>query len=483
MLFNSSEFFVFFPIVAALYFALPYRWRWPLLLAASYFFYMCWEPGYVFLLIATTLISFIAGGLIGSTFHERWRRTYLIAAIAGNLGLLFVFKYYNFFSGALQPLIPFRMPASRFLLPLGISFYTLQALSYVFEVYLGKELPERHIGRFALYVAFFPQLVAGPIERPGNLLPQLRRNHDFHYDRVTDGLKLIGWGLFKKMVIADRLAILVDHVYADPTQYEGLPLVVATVCFAFQIFCDFSGYSDIAIGTARVLGIKLMANFWRPYASRSVAEFWRRWHISLSTWFRDYLYIPLGGNRVRTPRWCVNIFLVFLVSGLWHGANWTFLVWGALHALYMLGGRFLRPARTRVVTAIKLDRLPLLHAAAQWATTFALVCFAWIFFRANTLSDALYIVTHLHQGWGILLTPHELPHALFSIGLTSHELLFIIATITILESVHYAMGKGSVLLWIVDRPIYIRWAFYCALLWCILLFGVFQHKEFIYFTF
>ena len=483
MLFNSSEFFVFFPIVAALYFALPHRWRWSLLLATSYFFYMCWEPGYVLLLIASTLISFMAGGLIGSTFNERWRRIYLIAAIVGNLGLLFYFKYYNFFAEALQPLIPFQLPASRFLLPLGISFYTLQALSYVFEVYLGRELPERHIGRFALYVAFFPQLVAGPIERPGNLLPQLRRHQEFHYDRVTDGLKLIGWGLFKKMVIADRLAILVDHVYADPTQYEGLPLVVATVCFAFQIFCDFSGYSDIAIGAARVLGIKLMANFWRPYAARSVADFWRRWHISLSTWFRDYLYIPLGGSRVRTPRWCLIIFVVFLVSGLWHGANWTFLVWGGLHALYMLGGRFLQPARARVVGAIGLDRRPLLHAAVQWAITFSMVCFAWIFFRANTLSDAIYIVTHLFQGWGLLLSPQQIPQALFSIGLTSHELLFIIATIGLLEVVHYGMGRGSVLLWIVDRPIYVRWAFYCALVWSILLFGVFQHKEFYYFTF
>jgi len=483
MLFNSAEFFLFFPAVAAVYFALPGRLRCPLLLGASYWFYMAWEPGYVLLILVSTLVCYGAGLGMGAQPDRSGRRRYLVLALAVNLGLLFFFKYYNFFADALRPLAPVSLPGSRFLLPLGISFFTFQSLSYVIEVYRGRWEPERHLGRLALYVAFFPQLVAGPIERPGNLLPQFRKVHRFDYDRVTNGIKLMAWGLFKKMVIADRLAVLVDHVYADPTQYEGLPLALATVCFAFQIFCDFSGYSDIAIGAAGVLGFKLMTNFQRPYFARSVAEFWRRWHISLSTWFRDYVYIPLGGSRVALPRWHVNILVVFLLSGMWHGANWTFLAWGLVHAAYLLAGRALAPVRERAAALTGLARAPRLRHVLQLATTFALVCFGWIFFRANSLSDALHIVAHLPRGWGVVFEPERLAALVFSLGLTRGELLFAAAMVVLMELGHAAQSRGSVVAWLGGRPMWFRWAVYSALVWTIFLFGVFQHKEFIYFTF
>ena len=483
MLFNSTEFFLFFPVVVAVYFALPARLRWPFLLAASYYFYMAWQPSYVVLIFISTLVCYAAGLFMGAKPNRPDRLPYLLFALVANLGLLFFFKYYNFFADTLRPVVPVALPASRFLLPLGISFFTFQSLSYVIEVYRGKWEAERHLGRFALYVAFFPQLVAGPIERPGNLLPQFREDHHFDYDRVTNGMKLMAWGLFKKMVIADRLAMLVDHVYADPTQYDGLPLTLATVCFAFQIFCDFSGYSDIAIGAAGVLGFRLMDNFRRPYSATSVAEFWRRWHISLSTWFRDYVYIPLGGNRVALRRWHVNILIVFLLSGLWHGANWTFALWGLVHALYLVAGRALAPFRERLAIRTGLARLPRLHHALQVVATFALVCFACVFFRANTLSDALHLVTHLPRGWGVALDPERLATLVFSLGLTRAELLFVAAMVVLMELGHAAQSRGSVLAWLGRRPLWLRWAAYSALVWGVLLFGVFKHKEFIYFTF
>ena len=321
MLFNSFEYFLFFPIVAMLYFGVPQRLRWVLLLAASYFFYMCWKPGYLLLIVASTLVDYWAGLGIGRATSVSGKRGYLAVSLTANLGLLFFFKYYNFFSDSLREFSrlwggTLDIPHSDFLLPVGISFYTFQTLSYTIEVYRGNKEPERHLGIFALYVAFFPQLVAGPIERAQRLLPQFREKHEFVYDRVVSGLKLIAWGLFKKVVIADRLAGVVDVVYGNVDAHSGPAFVVATVAFAFQIFCDFSGYTDIAIGSARVMGFELMTNFRRPYFAASIPDFWRRWHISLSTWFRDYVYVPLGGSRVSRSRWYGNLFIVFLVSGL-----------------------------------------------------------------------------------------------------------------------------------------------------------------------
>ena len=331
MLFNSFEFAVFFIIVVLLYFALPFRYRWLHLLISSYIFYMSWRWEYIFLIVGQTVVIFYCGRNIARSEGVFRRKVWLTLSLVWSLGLLFFYKYYDFArrsleeAGAELGMTP-ALPMMDVIVPVGISFYTFQALSYTIDIYTGNVEEERHFGRFALFMAFFPQLVAGPIERASNLLIQLRRNNSLDLERLSSGLALMLWGLFKKVVIADRLAIYVNQVYGDPSVHSGSTLLLATYFFAFQIYCDFSGYSDIAIGAARILGYDLMQNFRLPYLAQSIAGFWRRWHISLSTWFRDYLYFPLGGNRVGLRCWVFNIIVVFTVSGLWHGAAWTFVV-------------------------------------------------------------------------------------------------------------------------------------------------------------
>ncbi len=488
MLFNSTQFFVFFPLVMAAYFVMPHRFRWAFLLVSSYYFYMCWKPGYAVLIVISTLVDYAAGLLMGASPDVRRKRRWLILSLCTNLGMLFFFKYYNFFNDGLRFVaerldLGIALPATHFLLPVGLSFYTFQSLTYTIGVYRGTVQPERHLGIFALYVCFFPQLVAGPIERAERLLPQFTQRHDFDYVRVTNGLKLMAWGFFQKCVIADRLAQVVDQVYANPAQYDGIPLAIATIFFAFQIFCDFSGYSDIAIGGAQVLGIDLMQNFRRPYFATSVSDFWHRWHISLSTWFRDFLYIPLRGGRVSALRHHANIFIVFVVSGLWHGAHWKFVAWGALHGIYMIAGALLRPWRERIVAWLGLQRAPTLHRVLRTAITFLLVSFAWIFFRANSASEAIYIVTRLFTGWGMMFEPRRLYDSVFNLGLPRDEFLLALMCIVGLGCVHVLQSRGSVREMLSRRPLVVRWLAYSALLWAIFLFGVFRHKEFIYFTF
>jgi len=488
MLFNSTQYAIFFPLVVAAYFATPQRFRWCLLLLASYYFYMCWKPGYAVLIIASTLIDYAAGLLMESSATQRARKRYLILSLCSNLGMLFFFKYYNFFNDSLRWVtghldIGLSFPVTHYLLPVGLSFYTFQSLTYTIGVYRGEIKAERHLGIFAAYVCFFPQLVAGPIERAKNLLPQFFERHDFDYDNAADGLKLIVWGLFKKSVIADSVAQLVDQVYNHPSEYQGFTLTIATVFFAIQIYCDFSGYSDMAVGSAQMLGFRLMDNFRQPYHATSITDFWRRWHISLSTWFRDYVYIPLGGNRVSVPRWYLNLLSVFTLSGLWHGANWRFLIWGALHGTYMILGQILRPVRQRCVSALRLSSCPRLHRTLQVLTTFGLVTFAWIFFRADSAADAFYIIGHLTTGWDVLFDLRHLPDALFSLGLPRNDFLISVAMIAVLECGHVLQSRGSFRGMLAQRPLVLRWTAYSALLWCIFLFGIFRHKEFIYFTF
>ena len=341
MLFNSLEFIIFFPIVVAAYFALNPKYRWILLLLASYYFYMCWNYKYIVLIMFSTVVDYCSGILMYRTNKTGLRKLLLLASLTTNLGLLFFFKYFNFFGETVNYFferfnIFAEVPAYSFLLPVGISFYTFQTLSYTIDIYRKKQTPEYHFGRFALFVSFFPQLVAGPIERSVNLIPQFRQDFKFDYERVRDGILFMVWGFFKKVVIADRLAEYVNLVYNNPTESEGFQNIIATFFFSIQIYCDFSGYSDIAIGAALILGYRLMTNFRRPYFALNIREFWQRWHISLSTWFRDYVYISLGGNRVVKWRWFYNLFITFLVSGLWHGANWTFVIWGALHGFYLI---------------------------------------------------------------------------------------------------------------------------------------------------
>lgn len=484
MQFNSLEFLLFFATVLIAYFALPHRWRWGLLLGASYYFYMAWRPAYALLLLFSTLLDYSVARWIESTSSRYRRRLLLAASLSANLGLLFVFKYLNFFSLAAEDLlqlfnIPYHITLFHLLLPVGISFYTFQTMSYTIDVYRGVQKAERHLGIFALYVSFFPQLVAGPIERSTHLLPQFFERHEFDYARVSSGLRRMAWGFFKKVVIADKAAAIVDLVYNNPREQSAVALLIATYLFAFQIYCDFSGYSDIAIGAARILGFDLMENFRQPYLSQSIADFWRRWHISLSTWFRDYLYIPLGGSRVRVQRHYLNLLIVFVVSGLWHGANWTFLVWGALHGTYLVGELLLQKPLQRLVRWLYLDRLPHLLHLLQMAIVFHLVLFAWVFFRARSVSDALFIF----QQFGTLVRwqsvtmwrPDNLP-----IG--SLAMLILLFSIGLMELIEHLRSTRQ--LQLTRRPQWVRWASYYALVILILLFGELNARgQFIYFQF
>jgi len=336
---------------------------------------------------------------------------------------------------------------------------------------------------------FYPQLVAGPIERPQHLLHQFYEKHYFEYQRVTDGLKLMVWGVFKKAVIADRVAVLVKHVYADPHDHTGLALIIATVFFAFQIYCDFSGYSDIAIGSAQVMGFKLMDNFNRPYFSKSISEFWKRWHISLSTWFRDYVYIPMGGNRVSEMRHYLNLMVTFILSGLWHGANWTFIVWGGINGFYMIFALYTKKIRGNIVNAIGLDRNRLLQKIVKTVITFGLVCFAWIFFRAESMSDASYICIHLFSGLGqdfINLVKGDfgpISEQILGLGLSVPEIMIAVCAIIFLVFIHFIQKHGSIRHMLLDKPLLLRLSLYYFVVMAIIVFGVKTSEAFIYFQF
>lgn len=494
MLFNSVSFALFFPIVVMLYFIIPHKYRWVFLLGASYWFYMSWRVEYIILIIASTLIDYFAGIQMGKTDDRGKRRKYLLLSLITNLGLLFAFKYFNFFNDSVRQMfnmfsLTYYVPASKLLLPVGISFYTFQTLSYTIDVYKGKKEPEKHLGIFALYVSFFPQLVAGPIERSTRLLPQFYEKKEVNYERITDGLKLMLWGYFKKLVIADRVAVIVNQVYNNPHQYEGMPFIIATIFFAFQIYCDFSGYSDIAIGSAQVLGYKLMDNFNRPYYSKSIGEFWKRWHISLSTWFKDYVYIPLGGNRVPKWRQYINLFVTFLVSGLWHGANWTFVIWGGLNGFYVTMENLTASIRHKLEKSFRVKQYRKLYNTLRILFTFILTCFAWIFFRANSLSDAFYIIGHMFTATGPFFT------SLFSFklkafaslfeftNLPADEILLSFISIGFMEIVHMMQRHGSIRHMLRDKPVYLRWGLTYVLILYILIFGVFYGTGFIYFQF
>lgn len=481
MLFNSLQFLIFFPTVVVAYFLLPFRFRWMLLLGASCYFYMCWKPEYILLLLLSTTIDYFAGIQMGKTANRRRRKLYLGLSVGSNLSILFLFKYFNFLNDSARALfnqfnIFYNVPMFELLLPVGISFYTFQTISYTIDVYRGSIAPEKHFGMFMLYVTFFPQLVAGPIERSTNLLPQFYRRHGVDRDRILDGLKLMLWGFFKKVVIADRLAGYVNQVYNNPAQADGINLLLATYFFAFQIYCDFSGYSDIAIGAARVMGFELMQNFRRPYLSKSIAEFWKRWHISLSTWFKDYLYFPLGGNRVAKWRWCCNLFIVFLVSGLWHGANWTFVVWGALHGFYLVFSILTAGARSKLRGALRLDRLAGVLNVSQMLITFHLVLFAWIFFRANNLPDAFLIVAKISSVFtGALSAAYPVIEKL----LATRDLLLLLGLITVMSL--YERFQPSLQALLSNRLAGI--AMVSLLFWVILVWGAFNNQQFIYFQF
>lgn len=447
MTFNSIEFLLFYPIVALLYFLLPKKFKWPLLLIASYYFYMCHSPALVLLIFGTTLVSWLAARSIERSDSARRRKTWLAIALVTCFGVLFFFKYFNFLADtATGAMRLFGVGVSdislRLILPVGISFYTFQTLSYVIDVYRGDVECERNFFFYALYVSFFPQLVAGPIERPGNLIPELRRDNKFSYENFVLGSRHMLLGFFKKICVADLLAAYVNSVYNSPEGASSLGVILATLLFGIQIYCDFSGYTDIAIGCARIMGIRLMKNFDHPYMAQTVKEFWGRWHISLSTWFRDYLYFPLGGSRVRPLRYAFNIMVVFLVSGLWHGAAWTFVIWGALHGVYQVIGRFTIGARNSLLERMGISPASPFVVWTRRALTFILVSFAWIFFRANSISDIGHIFRALFtRGGGFM-------HTLGAMGFDAVGILTVLFSIALLlmldRMISYELeGDGS----------------------------------------
>jgi alginate O-acetyltransferase complex protein AlgI len=421
-----------------------------------------------------------------ATGHSR--KLFLVISIVANVGVLAFFKYYNFFIDNINQLFSLSHLSTRasflnIVLPIGLSFHTFQAMSYTIEVYRGNQKAEKHLGIYALYVMFYPQLVAGPIERPQNVLHQFHEKHRFTYEDAVAGSRLILWGMLKKVVVADRLALITDPIFNNPHGQSGTTLAIASIFFAFQIFCDFSGYSDIALGTARFMGFKLMTNFNKPYHSRNIAEFWKRWHISLSTWFRDYLYIPLGGNRVSKARSYFNQFFVFMVSGFWHGANWTFICWGSLHGLYLITARLTKDSRNKAVGAIGLDKVHWLHNMLNVLFTFCLATLAWIFFRANNVHDAIYIINRLTY------IPSEMAqvvrmHKLYFLHLPGLAFVFrCFLLIAGLEIAHILSVKYKLDHTFSDRPTIFRWSLYFAGIACFFLFGVFEKHSFIYFQF
>ncbi len=516
MLFNSIDFVVFFPAVVALYFALPHRARWAFLLAASYYFYACWKLEYLALILVSTLIDYAAGLAMARRDSRDARRPLLLLSLASNLGILFFFKYADFFGDSVEAAFrPFNvlvdMPAFEILLPVGISFYTFQTLAYSIDVYRGRQEAERHLGLFALYVCFWPQLVAGPIERSQSLLPQFRERHPLRWSLAVDGLKLMAWGFFMKLVVADRAALYVGTVYANPEAHTGWPVILATFVFGFQIYCDFAGYSNVAIGAAQVMGYRLMENFRRPFLSRTLIEFWGRWHISLTTWFRDYLYFPMGGSRVPPWQWAFNSFFVFAVCGLWHGASWTFVSWGVLHGAFLAFAVATRPTRERLwqragslywrvagrVTSVQpmgvaapaalRDRI-VRHAptavqmGVQMACTFSLIVFVLVFFRAASIGDAFTLIQNALDPFSTNIV----------VGLERYEFFLLWLSMGVLVAVELLeewedgrdpARRGDFRTFLKRRPVWLRYPAYALLVLSVLMFGEYGAQEFIYFQF
>lgn len=492
MLFNSLEFLLFFPLVTLFYFVLPHRVRWVWLLVASYYFYMCWNPRYALLMALSTAITYLSGLLIERATRQtdehkriRLKKWWVVLSFVSNLSILFFFKYWGFFWDNLEAVlalggIALHQPVFDVVLPVGISFYTFQALSYTVDVYREEIEAEHNFFRYALFVSFFPQLVAGPIERSKNLLHQVHERHTFEAERARSGLLLMLWGLFQKMVVADRVAIVVNTVFDSYGDMPAWALVLGTLLFAAQIYCDFAGYSNVAIGAAQVMGFSLMENFRQPYLSRSCGEFWRRWHISLSTWFRDYLYIPLGGNRKGKGRKYLNLMITFLASGLWHGANWHFVVWGGLNGAYQVLGEMLRPVRERLCGVLHIRREQLPWRIVQVLFTFILIDFAWLFFRAPSFLTALDILRHGFAG-GAAVTEG------FTLGLSVPELKAMVLSILLLAVVDLVNTKYCIREWLLRLPLPVRWSVYLGSIYVVLIFGIygpgFSESQFIYFQF
>ncbi|MDQ1087557.1 MBOAT family protein [Siphonobacter sp. SORGH_AS_1065] len=483
MLFNSLSYAVFLPVVFIVYWVFlkdSFKKQNIFLLIVSYFFYSFWDWRFLFLLMFSTFLDFYTGIKIHKSTTDNLKKIWLFISVGVNLGFLSFFKYYNFFVDSFVDFLSnvgFNVSYSliNIVLPVGISFYTFHGLSYVFDIYNNKSKPTNNLINYSLFVSFFPLLVAGPIERSSHLLPQIEKPRVFDYNKSIDGLRQILWGLFKKIVVADSCAEYANAVFANYNEHSGSTLIVGAICFAFQIYGDFSGYSDIALGSARLLGFELLQNFSFPYFSRDIPEFWRRWHISLSSWFKDYLYIPLGGSRGGVWMKIRNTFIIFLVSGFWHGANWTFIIWGGINALFFLPSLLLGTNRNNIDIVAKNSKIPSIYEFLQIITTFLITTLAWIFFRSNTVNDAFGYIMRI-------LSPSSLkPLDAISTSVSLlHTVVFIIILLLIewlgrkskyaLENFNYNFGKV------------IRWAFYYVIIFLIFYYAH-GEEEFIYFQF
>lgn len=470
MLFNSFAFLVFFPAVVLLYFLLPHKYRWLFLLVASYYFYMNWKPVYAILIFASTIVTWGCGLLVERTDTCFKKKLFLTISLIINFGILFTFKYFDFLNESVFTVLEslnlrWTVPNLDLLLPVGISFYTFQAVGYTIDVYRGDLKAEKHFGIYALFVSFFPQLVAGPIERAKNLLAQFRKKQILDSERLVIGLKQMIWGYFMKVVIADRLALFVNATYNNVDAHNGTTLLIGTFFFAFQIYCDFAGYSNIAIGAARIMGFDLMTNFKRPYFAANIGEFWHRWHISLSTWFRDYVYIPLGGNRVGKSRNYFNLFVTFVVSGIWHGANWTFVIWGGTHGFFIIIQKYLS------IDKIKFQKFTFQNFSFV-LINFIIVLVAWIFFRANNVSDAFVIIKKI-------ITQPGIP---FKESITTYIYGLFGLLILVSKEIHDEFFSDKFKFFESPKPVISALAT-SILVIIILSIGVFDGSQFIYFQF
>jgi len=483
MLFNSIGYLFFLPITVILYYLLPFRWRWALLLAASYFFYLLWRVEFVLILMSATFVSYFAALQMGKIPKKKGRFKYLVCSIVINLGMLVFFKYLGFFTELVNQIAGITgrsnvIPYYSILLPIGISFYTFQTLGYALDVYRGVIKPEKNIGIYALFVSFFPLVLAGPIERGRRLLPQFHVNHTFDPEQITSGLRLILWGMFKKIVIADRLSIFVQPVFNEPGYFHGIEIGLVAILKIMQVYADFSGYTDIAIGSARLLGFKLSPNFNRPFSAQSITAFWSRWHISLTSWLRDYVYFSLPfkyHGRIVNWRINLNLFITFLLVGFWHGPYWNFIIFGILHGSYMVLANISRPVMSNFNRISGLIKVPRLLKGLNITATFLLVCFSGFFFGQHPLSDSFLMIRNLtdfsHTGKAVLPLMNN-NDFLLSIVLSIFMLWF-----------EYQIAVKSFASKFLGKPITLRYLAYLGMLFFILVFGVFSSQQFFYFQF
>ncbi|MCR5719903.1 MAG: MBOAT family protein [Lachnospiraceae bacterium] len=494
MAFNSFHFLVFFPAVVLIYYIIPVKLRTLWLLGASYYFYMSWNASYGLLILFSTVVTYFGGRIIGALSDAKKKKAVLILTFLVNLGILFVFKYLDMTIDLVNVILSpmgIKRVSSPFslILPVGISFYTFQALSYAADVYRNETEPEKNFINYALFVSFFPQLVAGPIERSKKLLSNIKKvslERNFSYEKLSEGFMLMTWGMFQKMVIADRISFFVDGVFGNPQAVGFVEGVFGAIAFAIQIYCDFSGYSNIAVGAGRIMGFDLMENFNTPYFAGSIAEFWRRWHISLSLWFRDYVYIPLGGNRKGRVVKYRNILITFLLSGLWHGADLSFVVWGGIHGLYQIAGDLLKPVKEKTAKLLKVNTEAFSHRLLRIFTTFTLTCFAWVFFRASSVKEALVYFKHMitrFDPWSLF------DESLFTFGLDRREVGILMAALIILVivDIYRYMAQKDIGRFMGAENLWFRWIVYIALMVACVVYGEygvdFDSAQFIYFRF